>query len=899
MGKSRAEIQADYRKRKKEKMGEEAYLKAEATRQKKYYVPVARLSRSARKERRKEVNVRVRKHRSVKKAIQKEVENQLELPGPSRPTYTDSDSAVSDISSPSMTMSAEPDSLRVKFQFKKRSSTRKRTSRALSKAHRKIEGLEKKLQNTERLNKKIQKRYERATEQKVSTSKRSTDTSPKVSTSKVTTDTTQTPRSRAISQLKSAGLTPRSSKAIKKHLIFANAVCDEVRIASKENDKSNEKDACSRVISGRVLKKYRMIRYAGTKTGLERRKLACAQGKNMTQCLNKKQVRRSWRVLHDEVLEFLTRDDNSRMMPGKKDACKSGGTKKQVRVLNDYLENLYIKYKSEYANRRYVSFSSFQRIRRSNPHIKLVHFTARNTCLCQKHQNFALKLKALKGLGVVPDDNPDEFVKVNDGNGVERLMETLRDKPMSDEINFEEWNRVTLDGYLKTKLKAKVMKKEEFVKHFKTESEEFRSHVERVKAQFEALRKCKQNLCENECLVQMDFAENYVCKPLEEVQSGYWNQTGVTLHPIVVYYLAEGILKHHCLVAVSDERAHNAATIMTIIEELVPKVQTFIPALQRIHYWTDSPTAQYRNKTIFSLVSEHHEKFDGVFASWNYFEAGHGKGPCDGVGGTVKRLADDAVKRETAVIQDAHDFYAWASQEREDSDITYFFVSKQDCALSAKQIDQKWSSVQTLKGTLKLHTVVGIGDQKLLVRNLSCYCDSCWIHKEMHPTSSMCNGWATRTLVTRSTVNTGNNSANTANDNSVDREKNDSAKNERDHTLQHSPNKNPNSDVLYQTNDWVAAVYDDSWYIGQVIESDDRDVHINFMVAGSGKMKENTFKWPLTEDKIWVGRDKVLCHIEEPTCLSKRLFGISNEQATIIKDKHMVLKAKRMSELEL
>ena len=88
--------------------------------------------------------------------------------------------------------------------------------------------------------------------------------------------------------------------------------------------------------------------------------------------------------------------------------------------------------------------------------------------------------------------------------------------------------------------------------------------MERVKAQFEALRKCKQNLCENECLVQMDFAENSVCKPLEEVQSGYWNQTGVTLHPIVVYYLAEGILKHHCLVAVSDERAHNAVTIILL-----------------------------------------------------------------------------------------------------------------------------------------------------------------------------------------------------------------------------------------------------------------------------------------------------------------------------------------------
>ena len=49
-------------------------------------------------------------------------------------------------------------------------------------------------------------------------------------------------------------------------------------------------------------------------------------------------------------------------------------------------------------------------------------------------------------------------------------------------------------------------------------------------------------------------------------------------------------------------------------------------ASNQIHYWTDSPTLQYRNKTIFSVVSRHEETF-GVKAVWNYFEAGHGKGP--------------------------------------------------------------------------------------------------------------------------------------------------------------------------------------------------------------------------------------------------------------------------------
>ena len=46
-----------------------------------------------------------------------------------------------------------------------------------------------------------------------------------------------------------------------------------------------------------------------------------------------------------------------------------------------------------------------------------------------------------------------------------------------------------------------------------------------------------------------------------------------------------------------------------------------------------------------------------------------GKGPCDGVGGTTKRNADNAVKQGKALIQDAGDFFAWASSK--DSFIKY------------------------------------------------------------------------------------------------------------------------------------------------------------------------------------------------------------------------------------
>ena len=74
-----------------------------------------------------------------------------------------------------------------------------------------------------------------------------------------------------------------------------------------------------------------------------------------------------------------------------------------------------------------------------------------------------------------------------------------------------------------------------------------------------------------------------------------------------------------------------------------------------VHYWTDSPTSQYRNRTIFQIISYHKECF-GVTASWNFMEAGQGKGPCDPVECVDKRKADQAVKNGKYVIQDAIDF---------------------------------------------------------------------------------------------------------------------------------------------------------------------------------------------------------------------------------------------------
>jgi len=66
-------------------------------------------------------------------------------------------------------------------------------------------------------------------------------------------------------------------------------------------------------------------------------------------------------ILRQDVVGFLSRDDNSRILPGKIYAVKVGKGKQQKRVLNDYIHNRHLEYKAE--SNFSISLSSFCRPR--------------------------------------------------------------------------------------------------------------------------------------------------------------------------------------------------------------------------------------------------------------------------------------------------------------------------------------------------------------------------------------------------------------------------------------------------------------------------------------------------------------------------------------------------------
>ena len=434
--------------------------------------------------------------------------------------------------------------------------------------------------------------------------------------------------------------------------------------------------------------------------------------------------------------------------------------------------------------------------------------------------------------------NPDKFVETYKDSpaSLQEMMQMIPEDQST--IKYQQWKRVKLTNGKERHRVVKVQEsRESFCSMIISTFKEFQCHIERVKQQYSRVKKMKEKLPKGQVLIQMDFSENYSCNALEEIQSAYWNNAMITLHPSVKYYKdTDDNLCHTSYVHVSEVLCHNAAMVMAIIDKLMKVVKEIEPELTCVHFWTDSPSSQYRNKSIFDLVSRFPEVY-GSFDSWHFFQSGHGKGPCDGIGGTTKKNADNAVKQGKVLIQDAHDFFAWATQNEQG--IRYELVTDEEYTNKKAEVDEKNMVIKPLKGSMQLHAVVGVANGRLAVRNTSCVCDECF--NGTFIVKSICTWDECSIEVKRSHRNQQPNETSSIDDNNSP-DGNDNEE-ERTDVEKNTENMKEIASLQVQVIDmdiekFVVAKYDGKSSVEQVLEICEKDctIHISFMVK-CGKMK--------------------------------------------------------------
>ena len=115
-------------------------------------------------------------------------------------------------------------------------------------------------------------------------------------------------------------------------------------------------------------------------------------------------------------------------------------------------------------------------------------------------------------------------------------------------------------------------------------------------------------------------------------------------------------MKKDSIVVISENKDYDRAAAITCVKKVIEKAEEINAAsYNKIYIWSDGCSAQFRSRFVFRLLTEN--LFDNVELIWNYNEKIHGKGPMDGVGGTVKNIIFRKVKSGFITINTPLEFH--------------------------------------------------------------------------------------------------------------------------------------------------------------------------------------------------------------------------------------------------
>ena len=142
-----------------------------------------------------------------------------------------------------------------------------------------------------------------------------------------------------------------------------------------------------------------------------------------------------------------------------------------------------------------------------------------------------------------------------------------------------------------------------------------------------------------------------------------------------------GILCNKSLCIISDDTEHDVILVYVIQQIFTMYLKQILPQIKRLEYFSDGCAGQYKNKKNLYNLCQHMSDF-GIEASWNFFATSHGKSPCDGIGGTVKRVtARTSLQRpKEHHILTPLQMFDFCSTTPKLSSIQFFFITKSQVA---------------------------------------------------------------------------------------------------------------------------------------------------------------------------------------------------------------------------
>ena len=139
-------------------------------------------------------------------------------------------------------------------------------------------------------------------------------------------------------------------------------------------------------------------------------------------------------------------------------------------------------------------------------------------------------------------------------------------------------------------------------------------------------------------------------------------------------------------------------------------MKTRLPNIS-LEYYSDGRGGQCKNRKNFRNLCLHKQDYN-LTAKWYFFATSHRKQPCDGIGGTVKRLAaKHSLQNDVSNhILNPQQIFHFCQQSIKEID--FFFISTSDVPM----LDDQFKNVETLPGTRSFHEFIPISERHIAAK---------------------------------------------------------------------------------------------------------------------------------------------------------------------------------------
>lgn len=163
-----------------------------------------------------------------------------------------------------------------------------------------------------------------------------------------------------------------------------------------------------------------------------------------------------------------------------------------------------------------------------------------------------------------------------------------------------------------------------------------------------------------------------------------------------VYYV-RGTSAPRSFCSISASRLKGPSATWQHLEPLLKEIREKYPDMTTIHFFSDGPCTQYKQRGNFDLFCTEIFKKGFTLGTWNFFEASHGKGAPDGICGTLKRRADSLVSQGVDIPTALSLYQALSDGE---SKVTLYYIQEQDVEDAVKKMP---ADLPAVPSTMRLH----------------------------------------------------------------------------------------------------------------------------------------------------------------------------------------------------